>query len=339
MGLKRDHLKLGLKAVLGLVLVAYVLKSRMVDFEVLHSLLLNPWNLLLAFFFLFMAALLCTVRWQILTRPQGMELTFKKLFSLTMIGSFFNTFMPGSVGGDLIKAWYVAGTVPDRRTRAVFSVLLDRVLGLAVIIFYSALTLLFYTEWLNGNTHLQMIALSVWGFTTAALVFALLFFTPAVWKNRLFTRILETLHRNEKIGKVLDSALLYRDHLRPIILATFVSALSVLCLNLLFYFLGRSIGIPMDLPHYFFVVPLAMTASAIPLLPGGIGTGQVAFYTLFKWMQMGDPDQGSTLCTVYQVYTILFNCMGAFFYLRFKKQPRSTNSKDVGIQPSITPVL
>lgn len=338
--MKKDHLKIVLKAAVGLILVAYVLKSRMVDFEVLHSLLLNPLNLVIAFFFLSLSSLLCTARWQVLARPQGLELSFKKLFSLTMIGSFFNTFMPGSVGGDLIKAWYVAGQAPDRRTRAVFSVLLDRVLGLTVIIFYSAFTLIFYTEWLQDNMQLQMVATSIWGFTTACLIFTALFFTPVVWNNRLFTRLLEWLHQNVRLGKIIDSALLYRKQFLAICLATLLSGFSVLGLNVFFFLLGKSIGIPMDLPHYFFVVPLALTVSAVPLLPGGIGTGQVAFYTLFTWMHMADPNQGSTLCTVYQIYTILFNCLGAFFYLRFKKQPSEKNKKDLGFgSPSITPVL
>lgn len=339
MGFKREHIKFGLKAILGFLLVVYVLKSRMVDFELLHSILFSPTNFVVALFFLTLSTVLCTARWKILVRPQGMDLSFKRLFSLSMIGAFFNTFMPGSVGGDLIKAWYVAGQVPDRRTRAVFTVLLDRILGLAVIIFYSALTLLFYTEWLKDNVQLQMVATSIWAFTTASLVFALLFFTPLVWKNRLFISLLEWLHRYERIGKILDSALLYRHHVVAICWATLLSALSVLSLNLFFSSLGKSMGIPLNLAHYFFIVPLAMTFSAIPILPGGIGTGQIAFFTLFKWMHVSEPDQGSTLCTLYQIYNILFNCLGAIFYLRFKRIPRQ-NPSDLDVPtPSITPVL
>src|SRR3989338_9281469 len=148
---KREKLKLFLKIFIGLGLVVYVLKSKMVDFESLHSILLNPWHLLVAFFFLTLSLFLCTARWYLLVKPQGLNLSFGKLLSLSMIGAFFNTFMPGSVGGDLIKAWYVAGQEPDKRTRAIFTVLVDRVLGLSVIFCYAAITLLFYTEWLGSN--------------------------------------------------------------------------------------------------------------------------------------------------------------------------------------------
>lgn len=317
---KRETLKLVLKMTIGLGLVVYVLQSKMVDIEMLRVLLLNPWHLLTAFCFLSFSVVLCTARWYLLVKPQGLSLSFSKLLSLSMIGLFFNTFMPGSVGGDLIKAWYVAGQEPDRRTKAIFTVLVDRVLGLAVIIFYAAFTLLFYTEWLENNVQLKMIALAIWGFTGAALVLGTLFFIPSVWKFPAFVKLMELIHRNQRLGKIIDSALLYRNHAGTILWATLLSAISILGVNLFFSQLGGYIGIPMDLPHYFFVVPLALVASAVPLLPGGIGTGQVAFYTLFLWMGMSNPDQGGTLCTVYQIYSILFNCLGAVFYFRFKRK-------------------
>lgn len=318
--MKRESLKTILKLGLGLGLVIYVLNSKMVDFEMLQSLLLNPWHLLTAFFFLSLSVLLCTARWYLLVKPQGLKLSFKKLISLSMIGAFFNTFMPGSVGGDLIKAWYVAGQEPERRTKAIFTVLLDRVLGLAVIILYAAITLLFYTEWLENNVQLKVIAMILWGFTACTIVFSIIFFVPAMWKLPPFVKLVEVLRKNPRVGKIINSALLYRHHLVPVAWATLLSGISILGTNIFFSLLGSYIGIPMDLAHYFFIVPVALVVSAVPLLPGGIGTGQVAFYTLFSWIGMTNPDQGGTLCTVFQIYSILFNCLGAIFYFKFKRR-------------------
>jgi uncharacterized membrane protein YbhN (UPF0104 family) len=78
----------------------------------------------------------------------------------------------------------------------------------------------------------------------------------------------------------------------------------------------------LNLLAYFFVVPVAQVVSAVPLLPGGIGAGQVAFFTLFQWIGVQNPEQGGSLCTLMQVYVILFNCTGAFFYLKIKRQPK-----------------
>ncbi|NBX76383.1 MAG: UPF0104 family protein [Proteobacteria bacterium] len=321
-----QKLKLVLKTLLGLGLVVWVLKGKMVDFSLLKNLILNPLNLLVALLFLGASAFLCTSRWLILVRGQGLQLSFRDLFSLNMIGNFFNTFMPGSVGGDLIKAWYVAGKQPNKRTEAVFTVLLDRVLGLSVIIFYAAFTLVVFSHWLNGRSELKAIAICVWSFTLFSIAAGLLFFCTNFFKSTFSEKLMCYLRRSKKLSRVLDATFLYQDQPKQIFKAVFLSALSIF-VSIYFHFLqGQSINAPLSLVQYFAIVPLALIASAVPLLPGGIGTGQVAFYTLFKWSGISNPELGGTLCTLVQIYTISFNCLGYFFYLRFKKLPAALGS-------------
>lgn len=316
----KEKFKSGLKLALGICLVVYVLKSRMIDFKLLSTVLFNPLNLSLGLIFLAASATLCAGRWYLLVRAQGLHMSFKNIFSLTMIGSFFNTFMPGSVGGDLIKAWYVAGQEPKQKTRAIFTVLLDRVIGLSVIIFYAALTLFFYISWLPSHPELQIVAYSIWLFTFTSFIFLILFFAPFFGRLSMTAPLLNSLKRWRIVANILESALLYRHQGRVILLSLLFSALSILGINLLYSVQGASLAIPMTLSQYFFVVPIALVASAIPLLPGGIGTGQFAFYTLFVWMGIPNPEQGGTLCTIVQIYTILFSCFGGVFYLRYKRQ-------------------
>lgn len=324
MAFKKDHLKIALKISLGVLVVIYVLKSKMVDFDALHSVLWSPGNLILSFFFLLLSALLCAARWRLLVRAQNLSLSFSNLVQLTLIGNFFNTFMPGAVGGDLIKAWYVAGREPDRKTLAIFTVLLDRVLGLTVILFYSAFTLLFYTEWLAGRPQLKVIATSLWAFTTAAFVIVVIFFSSLRWANGGTNRIISYFRKSRRAGIIIDALLVYRHHFWDLSVGFVFSALSILGMIILYKMLGNGIGIEMTFSQYLFVVPLAMTVTAVPLLPGGIGVGQFAFYTLFQWMGVANPDQGGALCTLLQIYTLLFSLLGLFPYIRYRHNPVAT---------------
>jgi len=324
-----EWIKFSVKLIVGAGLVYYVLSSRMVDFATLKSVLSNPINLIVSFVFLAFSALCCAARWFLLVRAQGLALSFKNLVELTMIGNFFNTFMPGSVGGDLIKAWYVAGQEPQRKTRAIFTVLLDRVIGLAVIVFYAGATLLFYTGLLDDKKELQAVAYSLWAFTTVSFIFALVFFTPSLWNWEITGRFLGYLRKSKRLSQIIDAGLLYRSHLGRMSIAVGLSALSIFGTNVLFSIQGRTLGIPLELSHYFFIVPIGLTVSAIPLLPGGIGVGQVAFFKIFQWVGVANPEQGATLCTLMQVYTILFNCIGAIFYLKFKRNPQEKTVPDL----------
>ncbi len=309
-----------LKTLLGVALVVYVFKSKMIDFASLKQLLFSPTHLMLAFLFLSFSIFCCCTRWFLIIRIQKLSQSFRSILSLTMIGNFFNTFMPGSVGGDLIKAWYIAGREPQKRTRAIFSVLIDRVLGLTVIICYSAVTLLFLTQGLQKNPQLKLITLVVWIFSGSCLVITLLFFWPPIWEFSLTKKLISLLNKNKRLKELTHSVMIFREHSLALIACIGLSAISVLGVILFHIYLGTLLKIPLSYAQYFFIIPLALTVSAVPLLPGGIGTGQVAFFTLFKWMGVSDPNLGATLCTLMQIYTILYNCLGAIFYLKSKRK-------------------
>src|SRR5687768_8429401 len=50
--------------------------------------------------------LLSAVRWQWLLRVQGIRLSWARVLLLTLIGVFFNFFIPGGTGGDVVKVYY-----------------------------------------------------------------------------------------------------------------------------------------------------------------------------------------------------------------------------------------
>lgn len=317
----KQKAKVFLKTSIGLALIFWVLRGKMVDFSLLGHLVLNPFNLLVAFAFLGTSALLCTARWLILVKGQGLMLSFKDLFSLNMIGNFFNTFMPGSVGGDVIKAWYIAGKEPRNRTKAVFTVLLDRVIGLSVIIFYAAGTLIFFSQWLSLHSEMHAVAIALWSFSIAFGVFSFVFFFKGFWKTRFSQSFLSFFSRSQKVSNLIEAAFRYQEQAKQLAIAFILSAISFLMTIYFHSNQGSQLNVPLDLKQYFVIVPLAATASAIPLLPGGLGTGQIAFFTLFRWMGIENPELGGTLCTLIQIYSILFNCLGYFFYLKHKRIP------------------
>ena len=77
---------------------------------------------------------LSAVRWQILLRVQEIALRFLPIFQVSMIGQFFNSFLLGTTGGDVVKILYVARLAPHKKSAAGLSVLLDRVIGLIALI-------------------------------------------------------------------------------------------------------------------------------------------------------------------------------------------------------------
>jgi glycosyltransferase 2 family protein len=84
---------------------------------------------------------LAGIRWWFLMQVQEIRLPLRVVTALTFIGQFFNSFMLGAVGGDIIKAVYMQKYVPRQKTHATLSIIMDRVVGLFVLLCCSLLTL------------------------------------------------------------------------------------------------------------------------------------------------------------------------------------------------------
>jgi hypothetical protein len=88
------------------------------------------------------AILLASLRLQLITRAQHITMPFVESASFTYIGYFFNNFLPTSIGGDVVKAYYISRKSSDK-TGAYTSVFIDRAIGLVTMIFMAFVALLF----------------------------------------------------------------------------------------------------------------------------------------------------------------------------------------------------
>ena len=86
-------------------------------------------------------------RWWLLLRVQSIFISFWAAVKLYFLGWFYNNFMPSSVGGDLVRAWYITKHT-DKRFEAVLSVFADRAIGLLSTLIIAAF---FYCLFLAGE--------------------------------------------------------------------------------------------------------------------------------------------------------------------------------------------
>src|SRR5438874_8297295 len=54
-------------------------------------------------------------RWQIMLRVQKIRLSFPRVAGLFFIGMFYNQFLPGGTGGDIIKSYLLLKETPDKK--------------------------------------------------------------------------------------------------------------------------------------------------------------------------------------------------------------------------------
>src|SRR5262249_15334701 len=97
------------------------------------------------------------IRWQLLAAPLGFWQPLRRSTAFYFIGRYFNLVLPTSVGGDVVRAWYLDGG-SRRRLLAFLSVFVDRLSGLLVLLALACTALLWCPIALPA-----WIPLSVWG--------------------------------------------------------------------------------------------------------------------------------------------------------------------------------
>jgi uncharacterized membrane protein YbhN (UPF0104 family) len=85
--------------------------------------------------------LLMAWRWKLVLRACDLDVPFGATSEVTFIGQFFNSFLPGSTGGDVVKAWSASRWAPDRKAAPAVSIAYDRLLALLALFIVSAVAL------------------------------------------------------------------------------------------------------------------------------------------------------------------------------------------------------
>jgi hypothetical protein len=269
------------------------------------------------------------VRWYVLVRAQGLPFTLINAVRLGLVGFFFNTCMPGSVGGDIIKAVAIARE-QDRRTVAVATVLLDRLIGFCGLIWLVTilgtvldLTGIYDSAGLTADTRLILrgiLATAATLATASLLVWLAMGFCSEPWSSRMANR----LERLPKVGVAVAefwrAVWLYRRRGRSVALALGLSLVSHCGFVFAFYFAALMLTPVEDVPSlaaHFLLVPVGMTVQAGFPTPGGIGLGEYGFGFLYQWVGATFA-AGALAALIHRAILWLLGFIGYLVYLRMR---------------------
>ena len=90
---------------------------------------------------LLLGALVNVQRWRILLKVQDFYISNTKAIKLTLIGDFFSVAIPGSVSGDIVKAYYLARG-KKQKEKLITTIILDRLVGLYTMILIATLSII-----------------------------------------------------------------------------------------------------------------------------------------------------------------------------------------------------
>lgn len=221
---------------------------------------IGPLYFLLAALPYIVAQAVSTFRWKLLL-PEHFR--FRRLFSLYMIGSFFNSFLPGLVGGDAVKAYYLN---KDARkiSLTLASVFMDRYFGYASLMIIGISAFPFAAGYFGKAAYKWLMPLIFATFSVGSVIF----FRLKI--GRGFASVGEIY---EYFGRLKSR----KDIIVKAVLLSFV----VQFLNfLMVIILAMAMGENIPLILLFVFLPIIVTVTTIPISVSGLGVREGSFVLL-----------------------------------------------------------
>ena len=274
----------------------------------------------------FGSVFLTTMRWNMLLKGMGLHLPLRKVLNLNLTGFFFNTIAPGAVGGDLVKAFYLFREQHHgARTPAMLSILLDRIMGLYAVFAVASFAVLPAFSRFFHNKVLSSIALiGVAGFCGMTVVFLTLFFVSGPLESNFFFRFLQKPYPGfALLQKIFVSLFLLKDKPLFFLKAIFFGLLYQLLYLSFFAFITIKTGNIFSLADFAAIFPLGFIAAALPISPGGLGVGHLAFDQLFALIGIHN---GATIFNFVFIGQSALNLLGFISYISLKRERQVTTS-------------
>lgn len=245
-----------------------------------------------------------SLRWWLLLRGYGFQARFGQIFFVTYAGAFFNNFLPGSVGGDLTKA-ILAASGEERKAAVAATVILDRIIGLAVMVVLGAACLTPYV----GRFEDKRLAMVVYGLLGAMVLGSLAYFSPVGHK-------LVALLPFKKTVAELDGVFRSVQDKKGLVAAAAGLSLCAQASSILtIYGLAGAMGIPgIGLWMFFVFEPIIFIVTALPISMGGWGVQESIYETLFVRFGGIARNPAIALSVLYKLSLILVSIPGGLMF-------------------------
>lgn len=309
------------KLAIAIGILYFLLARGSIEFGSLVQALAGNVPLALACMALLMAALMIgAVRWWLILRVAGIRLGYRQVASLTLIGSFFSTWLPGAAGGDAARAVYLYRSLGTSRTRAVLTIVIDRVFALTGLL--GAATMLMLAVWQQGDRQpvLTFYLTLCLGAIAVCLVGGLALFVMAH-----FFKFTDWPHWLGKVRpyahQLRETVVLVMGHWSAMLVCTVLSVLASGIVAAGIAIIGSAFPFGPKPAISALAGVVGNVSSAIPLSPGGLGIGEAVFAKVC--LELGYAFAPfSTIYLAFRILMMLVSFSGGLVWLTYSaRQP------------------
>jgi uncharacterized protein (TIRG00374 family) len=295
----KKNLVLAAKIVVSLALLA-LLFSKTHPRELWQRISDADPRLLVGAAFLYLVMLALSVwRWRMLLEAQGHVAPMAHLSGSYLVATFFNNFLPSTVGGDVIRV-RDSSRLTGSTTSAAAIVIIDRIIGFGALYVPALAAYVVAGPEARRLTGARVVLGGLGAFFTAL---AYVFFRPGTARRLMtLTRLDRIRWAREQFDTVQSAVHVYRQELGTIWKA-FAASLALQTIMICYYFaIARALQIDVPFSSCALMVPLCILVQTFfPFSLNGLGIREAVFTQYFVQLRLPNP----------QASAMAFSFMGA----------------------------
>ncbi len=241
------------------------------------------------------------VRWNTLLGTQKVKLGITTLTLTVLIGFFFNSFLPTSIGGDVFRTYDAAkkANIPIETSASI--IIVERFSGIISASTY-AIIALFLGFTAIGN---QSFIIPVIIFFIICIIIAFFILNPSMLRlNKLINRIKFLKKVKEKLANIYFTFLSFKKFKWVLVRVMIYSFLLQFAVILNYFLAAKSLGINLNLTAFIFIVPVVTIIAMVPISIGGIGIRENTL--VFIMTAIGVGSEQAALCALLIFLMLIF---------------------------------
>lgn len=268
--------------------------------------------------------LLQTQRWHGLLRALALPIGWFRCLRLVLIGMFFNLFLFGATGGDVVKIFYAMREAGRDKAGAFVSIAFDRVIGLMALALVSAVVVVLQWHALTTSPFARGMLLTIGAVLGGSV--AVVAAAVVVAALRLADRLPARLPLRRAIVDLAVATQRYARAPGALVTAFFLSLPAHLLLFASFFCAARALTDRLSLGDIVTVMPIVNVMTSLPVSFGGVGVREQLFEKLLGSLH-GTPAAQATLIGIGgYLLMVAWSLLGGLVYLAYRPSDGRTAS-------------
>lgn len=253
-------------------------------------------------------------RWQVLLNHKKFGIPFGRTIVIYFIATFFNNFLPTTIGGDVMRVLY---SMKKRRADALATVLVDRILGFVGLFIFAFFAVLYLFIIKHQTEFLPFIVIGL----VVIVMITYLFFSERAY-NRIspIVQKVKILKIGERLNRLHEAATDFSGAWGTITLCIVHSVViqALLAIGPFLVMQGMSTSKVSVLP-FFIYVPIINVVSMIPISFNALGVREYFYVLLFARVGFVAETAVAISLVSFFLYFVL-SLVGGVFFIFFKKR-------------------